>query len=123
MEVNGIAKSLQKKKILITGSTGFLAKSTALNFLLLLHVCVHVCLRPRVLLTSKMSGKCSSKDPLFSLIAVFVEKVLRAQPDVSKLFLLVRAEDDRSAQLRLHDEVNNKICVYFFFLSEMHMLP
>ncbi|KAL5728780.1 alcohol-forming fatty acyl-CoA reductase [Ranunculus cassubicifolius] len=58
-EVDPIADFLRNKSILITGSTGFLAK-------------------------------------------IFVEKVLRVQPDVKQLFLVIRAED---AKQRLHDEV------------------
>lgn len=38
--------------------------------------------------------------------AVFVEKVLRVQPNVKKLYLLVRAEDDKSAKLRFQNEVS-----------------
>ncbi|CAA6660696.1 unnamed protein product [Spirodela intermedia] len=56
---------LKDKSILVTGSTGFLAK-------------------------------------------IFVEKVLRVQPNVKKLFLLVRAPDAKSASHRLHDEVTGK---------------
>ncbi|KAF5193384.1 Fatty acyl-coa reductase [Thalictrum thalictroides] len=58
-------ESLENKSILITGSTGFLAK-------------------------------------------IFVEKVLRIQPNVKKLYLVVRAEDIKSAKQRLHDEVIGK---------------
>ncbi|KAL5714663.1 alcohol-forming fatty acyl-CoA reductase [Ranunculus cassubicifolius] len=65
MEFNGIAESLLNKTILITGSTGFVAK-------------------------------------------IFVEKVLRIQPNVKQLFLVVRADDDKSARQRVHDEVVGK---------------
>lgn len=37
--------------------------------------------------------------------AVLVEKILRAQPNVSKLYLLVRAADAESAALRFQNEV------------------
>uniref|UniRef100_A0A1D1XLR3 Fatty acyl-CoA reductase n=1 Tax=Anthurium amnicola TaxID=1678845 RepID=A0A1D1XLR3_9ARAE len=66
---------LKDKSILITGSTGFLAK-------------------------------------------VFVEKVLRVQPEVKKLFLLVRATDAKSAAQRLHSEVTGK--EVFRILREQH---
>ncbi|MQL76106.1 hypothetical protein Taro_008492 [Colocasia esculenta] len=66
---------LKDKSILITGSTGFLAK-------------------------------------------LFVEKVLRVQPDVKKLFLLVRAADAKSAAQRLHNEVMGK--EVFRVLREQH---
>jgi thioester reductase-like protein len=36
---------------------------------------------------------------------VLVEKILRVQPDVKKLFLLVRAADDESAKQRVETEV------------------
>ncbi|KAI3886662.1 hypothetical protein MKX03_034756 [Papaver bracteatum] len=61
----GIVESLENKTILITGSTGFLAK-------------------------------------------VFVEKLLRVQPNVRHLFLLLRATDSKSAAQRLHTEVTGK---------------
>ena len=38
-------------------------------------------------------------------IAVFVEKVLRVQPNVKKLYLLLRASDAKSASQRLNNEV------------------
>ncbi|KAF8395374.1 hypothetical protein HHK36_019320 [Tetracentron sinense] len=66
MELSGtIVESLENKSILVTGSTGFLAK-------------------------------------------IFVEKVLRIQPDVKRLFLLLRATDSKSAMRRFHDEVIGK---------------
>ncbi|KAL4295864.1 hypothetical protein GQ457_12G027470 [Hibiscus cannabinus] len=39
------------------------------------------------------------------LAKVFVEKILRLQPNVKKLYLLLRASDDKSATQRLHDEI------------------
>ncbi|KAI3886658.1 hypothetical protein MKX03_034752 [Papaver bracteatum] len=60
-----ITESLENKTILITGSTGFLAK-------------------------------------------VFVEKLLRVQPNVRHLFLLLRAPNPSSAAQRLHTEVTGK---------------
>ncbi|CAI9785879.1 unnamed protein product [Fraxinus pennsylvanica] len=41
------------------------------------------------------------------LAKVFLEKVLRVQPKIKKLFLLIRAVDKRSAEKRLHEEVLN----------------
>lgn len=38
-------------------------------------------------------------------IVVFVEKVLRVQPNVKKLYLLLRATDAESATRRLNNEV------------------
>ncbi|XP_020582760.1 alcohol-forming fatty acyl-CoA reductase-like [Phalaenopsis equestris] len=65
MELGGMVDALIDKSILITGSTGFLAK-------------------------------------------IFVEKVLRVQPKVKRLYLLVRASDAKSAQERLQNEVIEK---------------
>ncbi|KAG4387117.1 hypothetical protein GLYMA_11G185200v4 [Glycine max] len=39
---------------------------------------------------------------------VFVEKVLRVQPNVKKLYLLLRATDAESASQRLHNEIMRK---------------
>jgi hypothetical protein len=42
--------------------------------------------------------------------AVLVEKILRVQPDVKKLYLLVRAPDDAAAQQRVLHEVCAALC-------------
>ncbi|KAF5447527.1 hypothetical protein F2P56_033078 [Juglans regia] len=42
------------------------------------------------------------------LAKIFVEKILRVQPNVKKLYLLLRAADDKSATQRLHDEMIGK---------------
>ncbi|CAL9090668.1 unnamed protein product [Musa acuminata var. zebrina] len=65
MESSRIVEFLKDKSILITGSTGFLAK-------------------------------------------IFVEKVLRVQPEVKRLFLLVRAADAASANQRVQTEILGK---------------
>ncbi|KAH0454417.1 hypothetical protein IEQ34_016341 [Dendrobium chrysotoxum] len=65
MEIGNIVEFLKDKSILISGSTGFLAK-------------------------------------------IFVEKVLRVQPSVKKLFLIVRARDASSAEERFQNEVITK---------------
>ncbi|XP_065866372.1 fatty acyl-CoA reductase 3-like [Euphorbia lathyris] len=41
------------------------------------------------------------------LAKVFIEKILRVQPNVKKLYLLLRASDDISASERFHNEVMN----------------
>jgi alcohol-forming fatty acyl-CoA reductase len=46
---------------------------------------------------------------LFSF-AVLVEKILRVQPNVKKLYLLLRAKDSESAAQRFRNEVMN-ICI------------
>jgi len=52
----------------------------------------------------------------FRLFVVLVEKILRVQPDVKKLFLLIRAADVESAKQRLENKVNTK---YFSILSSI----
>ena len=49
----------------------------------------------------------------FRLFVVLVEKILRVQPDVKKLFLLIRATDAESAKQRVKTEVKTK---YFSIL-------
>ncbi|CAM8961676.1 unnamed protein product [Rhodiola kirilowii] len=49
---------------------------------------------------------------------VLVEKILRIQPNVKKLFLLVRAKDSASAATRLYDEILSK--ELFAVLREKH---
>uniref|UniRef100_A0A6N2MNM2 Fatty acyl-CoA reductase n=1 Tax=Salix viminalis TaxID=40686 RepID=A0A6N2MNM2_SALVM len=49
---------------------------------------------------------------------VFVEKILRVQPEVKKLYLLLRAVDTKSAEERLHNEVIGK--ALFDVLREQH---
>uniref|UniRef100_A0A7N0TVA3 Fatty acyl-CoA reductase n=1 Tax=Kalanchoe fedtschenkoi TaxID=63787 RepID=A0A7N0TVA3_KALFE len=63
--LSSIVGFLENKTILVTGSTGFVAK-------------------------------------------VFVEKILRIQPKVKKLFLLLRAKDSTSASTRLYKEILSK---------------
>ncbi|CAI9781437.1 unnamed protein product [Fraxinus pennsylvanica] len=41
------------------------------------------------------------------LAKIFLEKILRVQPEIKKLFLLIRAVDKRSAEQRLREEVLN----------------
>jgi fatty acyl-CoA reductase len=40
-----------------------------------------------------------------SIHVAFVEKILRVQPNVKRLYLLIRASDLASATQRLHNEV------------------
>lgn len=47
--------------------------------------------------------------------AVFVEKILRVQPNVKKLYLLLRAPDTKTATQRLHNEVTKY--TYMFIAS------
>ncbi|CAM8961675.1 unnamed protein product [Rhodiola kirilowii] len=64
-QLGSIVGFLENKTILVTGSTGFVAK-------------------------------------------VFVEKILRIQPNVKKLYLLLRASDSASATNRLYNEILGK---------------
>ncbi|PKA66838.1 Alcohol-forming fatty acyl-CoA reductase [Apostasia shenzhenica] len=75
MELREMADALKDKSILLTGSTGFLAK-------------------------------------------IFVEKVLRVQPNVKKLYLLVRAGDAQYAKQRMQREIIEK--ELFHVLREQH---
>lgn len=60
-------------------------------------------------------GECPTPHNLFDYFinvyllfyAVLVEKILRIQPNVKKLFLLVRALDTKLAKQRFNDEVKH----------------
>ncbi|KAL0460776.1 UNVERIFIED_CONTAM: Fatty acyl-CoA reductase 3 [Sesamum latifolium] len=51
--------------------------------------------------------KCSKLEMLLHVSTVFVEKILRVQPNIKKLFLLIRATSKRTSEQRLHEEVVN----------------
>lgn len=48
---------------------------------------------------------------------MLVEKILRVQPDVKKLFLLIRASDVESAKLRIENEVKYLFLAIFSLLK------
>jgi hypothetical protein len=50
---------------------------------------------------------------VFFLITVLVEKILRVQPDVKKIYLPVRAADAAAAKRRVETEV----CIFLSILS------
>nr|ACJ83307.1 unknown [Medicago truncatula] len=52
------------------------------------------------------------------LAKIFVEKILRVQPNVKKLYLLLRATDAESATRRMHNEILRKDL--FKLLKENH---
>uniref|UniRef100_A0A7N0SWX2 Fatty acyl-CoA reductase n=1 Tax=Kalanchoe fedtschenkoi TaxID=63787 RepID=A0A7N0SWX2_KALFE len=54
------------------------------------------------------NGGAVEQQPTGFVAKVFVEKVLRIQPKVKKLFLLLRANDYASASTRLYDEILSK---------------
>ncbi|KAK6138178.1 hypothetical protein DH2020_028062 [Rehmannia glutinosa] len=52
------------------------------------------------------------------LAKIFIEKILRVQPNVKKLYVLLRASDTKSAMLRFNNEVMSK--ALFRVLKEKH---
>jgi hypothetical protein len=55
------------------------------------------------------------KVTLLAVDAVFVEKILRLQPKVKRLYLLLRDIENHSATHRFHNEVLNSVCLFLFF--------
>lgn len=51
------------------------------------------------------------------LAKVFVERVLRLQPNLKRLYLLVRASDNKAAKQRLHNEVYLHTRITNFFVK------
>lgn len=94
MELGSVVKFLEGKTILVTGATGFLAKSTLSSYLFVCSI---------IFCLAKNVGHRS--DLFVDRNAVFVEKVLRVQPNVKKLYLLLRASDAKAATLRFQNEV------------------
>ncbi|KAF5786702.1 putative alcohol-forming fatty acyl-CoA reductase [Helianthus annuus] len=92
MEVNNIVQFLEDRTILVTGGTGFLAKGSLSVYLSLCHS-LSFSLNYVVDMTF-----------LFD-ITVMVEKILRVQPNVKKLYLLIRACDLEEAIKRFQMEV------------------
>jgi hypothetical protein len=54
--------------------------------------------------------------------AVVVEKILRVQPDVKKLYLLVRAPDNAAARQRVLHEVPYICCTFIYSLYYIDMM-
>lgn len=42
---------------------------------------------------------------LFAVNSVFIEKILRTEPDVGKMYLLIKAKNKQAAMERLQNEV------------------
>ena len=103
MELGSVLHFLQDKTILITGATGFLAKS--MNEYPLIPLCFFffffMYLKDRTIynMCTYVLG--------FECLTVLLEKILRVQPNVKKLYLLLRAADAKSASHRFHNEVQN----------------
>ncbi|CAI9092313.1 OLC1v1027512C1 [Oldenlandia corymbosa var. corymbosa] len=82
MELGNIAQALENSSILVTGATGFLAKST-----------------------SFLSPSTSILRAFFLFSGFFIEKILRVEPNVRKLYLVLRAPDSKSALQRFNSEI------------------
>ena len=87
----GILRFLKGKNYLVTGANGFLGKGKT---------------KP------KTGFSCCPSKLIFGLmflflffVAVLIEKLLRASPEIGKIFLLIKSEDQESANRRLYDEV------------------
>jgi thioester reductase-like protein len=121
-----IIEYLRGKSILITGSTGFLGKSMCLPICMLVssrldYICyckgeftnkyiswMYLSVDQSILpcvnnIKELMNGLCVCD--CVSMHAVLVEKILRVQPHVHKMYLLVRAIDAPSANHRVQQEV------------------
>jgi FlaA1/EpsC-like NDP-sugar epimerase len=85
---------LSEKNILVTGSTGFLGKG--------IKVFRQYCSSYMIYI-----GFDDNEANSCSLGAVFIEKILRSQPGISRIFVLVRANDAESAKIRFKTEVRN----------------
>ncbi|KAM0025391.1 putative alcohol-forming fatty acyl-CoA reductase [Helianthus debilis subsp. tardiflorus] len=92
MEVNNIMQFLEERTILVTGGTGFLAKGSLISIYLSLCHSLSFSLNYFVDMTFLLD------------ITVMVEKILRVQPNVRKLYLLVRACDQEEAIKRFQME-------------------
>lgn len=95
MELGSILQFLENKSILVTGATGFLAKSICIFFMSLFSLILSEF--PLILYRLVFL--------IVLLHSVFLEKVLRVQPNVKKLYLLLRAADAKAATHRFHNEV------------------
>jgi len=57
---------------------------------------------------------------------VLIEKILRTNPDVGKIYVLIKAKDSEAALRRLQNEVCVSVCmaficyIHFFFLSSYY---
>lgn len=101
MELTSILKFLENRAILVTGATGFLAKSTEFSSSLVIYLLILI------------NGALKKLFICFDI--VFAEKILRVQPNVKKLYLLLRAQDNNTALQRFNNEVHGYL---FLFLSK-----
>lgn len=103
MDFGSIAEFLRNKTIFVTGATGFIAKSKIFLFSSLSINGYELCNYCAMNVSKKIFvvPTCT----VHIVIAVLLEKILRVQPNVKRLYLLVRATDANSADSRLRDEV------------------
>jgi alcohol-forming fatty acyl-CoA reductase len=112
MDAARIIGYFKSKSILITGSTGFLGKSilfVSSQSLVALKVVARWFIYKQNAHRSVMCLQIIAlafSDEISSMHAVLVEKILRVQPDVNKIYLLVRSIDEPSAKHRVQQEVS-----------------
>lgn len=58
--------------------------------------------------TVYLANVCNRRSCIVSVRAVLVEKILRVQPRVGKIYLVVRAIDEPSAKQRVQQEVRTR---------------
>jgi fatty acyl-CoA reductase len=107
MDAATIIGYFKGKSILITGSTGFLGKSMSsyTSYHIMLRLCIslkRIDRSIRQVIPTYMHGLLYM---LRRVHAVLVEKILRVQPDVHKIYLLVRGIDEPTAKQRVQQEV------------------
>lgn len=95
MELGSVVEFLQDKTILVTGATGFLAKGMYIYSSIYLNYLINY---TSILLIYRLIL-------IIIIYAVFLEKILRVQPNVKKIYVLIRASDVQSATLRFYNEV------------------
>lgn len=111
---------LENKTVLVTGASGFLAKGNNLYTLIYHDISAVEYISSLNLFNgnylplslSLIGIYCSSK-----ILTVFVERVLRLQPNLKRLYLLVRASDNKAAKQRLHNEVYLHTRITNFFVK------
>ena len=101
MDAARIVDYFKGKCILVTGSTGFLGKSMCSFYTYSIYISTSSSVTSAKIQYTFISISICMPD------AVLVEKILRVQPDVHKIYLVVRAIDEASAKQRVQQEVNS----------------
>lgn len=99
MDATAVVGCFRDRTILVTGSTGFLGKCMQIP-----HILVYI--YPYTFYNYNIY-----------IYTVLVEKILRVQPNVKKLYLVVRASDAASAEQRILSQVKYKRPIAFYFHS------